>query len=109
MSLFPNSDQHAHCDDYAAVHPHQHPYLHAYPYTDASGKVARLLANLYLIRGGFLPCVIHSIDRQRYYDSFRMPEAVLRDLMLEAMDNSLTHAEKHFAEAPPSRARRSAR
>jgi Fic family protein len=87
----------------------QHGFMQAYPYTDGSGKVARLLANLYLIRGGFLPCVIHSIDRQRYYDSFRMPETVLRDLMIEAMDNALGHAEKHFAEAPPSRARRSAR
>ncbi len=87
----------------------QHGFMQAYPYTDGSGKVARLLANLYLIRAGFLPCVIHSIDRQRYYDSFKMPEAVLRDLMLEAMDNSLGHAEKHFAEAPPSRSRRSAR
>ncbi len=84
----------------------QHGFMQAYPYTDGSGKVARLLANLYLIRGGFLPCVIHSIDRQRYYDSFRMPEAVLRDLMVEAMDNALGHAEKHFAEAPPSRSRR---
>lgn len=87
----------------------QHGFMQVYPYTDGSGKVARLLANLYLIHGGFLPCVIHSIDRQRYYDSFRMPEAVLRDLMIEAMDNSLGHAEKHFAEAPPTRARRSAR
>ena len=87
----------------------QHGFMQVYPYTDGSGKVARLLANLYLIRGGFLPCLIHSIDRQRYYDSFKMPEAVLRDLMLEAMDNALGHAEKHFAEAPPSRSRRSAR
>ena len=87
----------------------QHGFMQAYPYTDGSGKVARLLANLYLIRGGFLPCVIHSIDRQRYYDSFKMPEAALRDLMIEAMDNAVVHAEKHFAEAPPSRARRSAR
>lgn len=87
----------------------QHGFMQVYPYTDGSGKVARLLANLYLIHGGFLPCVIHSIDRQRYYDSFRMPEAVLRDLMTEAIDNSLGHAEKHFAETPPSRARRSAR
>jgi Fic family protein len=87
----------------------QHAFMQVYPYTDGSGKVARLLANLYLIRGGFLPCVVHSIDRQRYYDSFRMPEAVLRDLMMEAIDNSLGHAEKHFAEAPPVRARRSAR
>ncbi len=87
----------------------QHGFMQAYPYTDGSGKVARLLANLFLIRGGFLPCVIHSIDRQRYYDSFKMPEAVLRDLMIEAMDNALGHAEKHFAEAAPARARRSAR
>jgi hypothetical protein len=38
-----------------------------------------------------------------------MPEAVLRDLMMEAMDNSLGHAEKHFADVPPARSRRSAR
>ncbi len=87
----------------------QHGFMQAYPYTDGSGKVARLLANLYLIRGGFLPCVIHSIDRQRYYDSFRMPEAVLRDLMVEAIENGLVQAEKHFAEAPAPRTRRSAR
>jgi hypothetical protein len=29
--------------------------------------------------------------------------------MMEAMDNSLGHAEKHFAEARPARSRRSAR
>ena len=87
----------------------QHGFMQVYPYTDGSGKIARLLSNLYLIHGGFLPCVIHSIDRQRYYDSFKMPEAVLRDLMIEAMDNALGHAEKHFAEAPPSRTRRAAR
>ena len=87
----------------------QHGFMQVYPYTDGSGKVARLLANLYLIRAGFLPCVLHSIDRQRYYDSFKMPEAVLRDLMLEAMDNTLGHAEKHFAAAARARARRTAR
>ncbi|MBS1110950.1 MAG: filamentation induced by cAMP protein Fic [Anaeromyxobacteraceae bacterium] len=87
----------------------QHGFMQVYPYTDGSGKIARLLSNLYLIHGGFLPCVIHSIDRQRYYDSFKMPEAVLRDLMIEAMDNALGHAEKHFSEAPPSRTRRAAR
>ncbi len=87
----------------------QHGFMQVYPYTDGSGKIARLLANLYLIHGGFLPCVIHSIDRQRYYDSFRMPEGLLRDLMIEAMDNALGHAEKHFAESAPPRARRSAR
>jgi hypothetical protein len=38
-----------------------------------------------------------------------MPEVALRDLMLEAMDNSLGHAEKHFAEASSARRRRSAR
>jgi Fic family protein len=101
--------------DFRKSHPIQqaarihHGFMQVYPYTDGSGKVARLLANLYLIRGGFLPCLIHSIDRQRYYDSFKMPEVVLRDLMIEGMDNALGHAEKHFSEAPPSRVRRSAR
>ncbi len=86
-----------------------HGFMQIYPFTENSGKVARLLANLVLLHKGYLPCIIHSIDRQRYYDSFRLPEAALRDLMLEAMDNSLGHAEKHFAEASTTRTRRSAR
>ncbi len=101
--------------DFRQSHPVQqaskvhHGFMQIYPYTENSGKVARLLANLILLHKGYLPCIIHSIDRQRYYESLRVPEPSLRELMLEAMENSLANAEKYFAETPPSRARRAAR
>jgi len=86
----------------------QHGFMQVYPYTEGSGKIARLLSNLILLHEGYLPCIIHSVDRQRYYDSFRLPETALRDLMLEAIDNALANAEKAFAAALAARAKRAA-
>jgi Fic family protein len=105
------------CDsaEFRQSHPIQqasklhHGFMQVYPFTEGSGKVARLLANLVLIHRGYLPCIIHSIDRQRYYESLRLPEPQLRDLMLEAMDNALANAEKFFARAAASRRRKTAR
>ena len=77
-----------------------HGFMQAFPYTENSGRIARLLVNLLLIHEGYpLLCIVHSTDRQRYYDSLRFPEAALRDLTLEALDNALTQAEKYFAQA----------
>ena len=87
----------------------QHDFMQVFPYTEGSGKVARLLANLLLLHKGYLPCIIHSVDRQRYYESLRLPESVLRDLMLEAMENALGNAEKFFSEAVAARAKRASR
>lgn len=80
-----------------------HGFMQAYPFTENSGKVARLLANLILLHRGYLPCIIHSIDRQRYYESLRVPEPTLRELMMEAMDNALANAEKYFDESAVAR------
>ena len=87
----------------------QHGFMQVYPFTDGSGKVARLLANLLLLNQGYLPCIVHSIDRQRYYDSLRLPEPQLREIMLEAMENGLESAEKFFAAAAAARAKKVAR
>jgi len=87
----------------------QHAFMHVFPYTDGSGKVARLLGNLLLVHKSYLPCIVHSVDRQRYYESLRLPEAALRDLMLEAMENALDNAERFFSEAVASRSRHAAR
>jgi Fic family protein len=101
--------------DFRNAHPIQrgarlhHAFMQIFPFTDNSGRVGRLLANLVTFNGGYrLPCIIHATDRQRYYDSLRLPEAVLRDLTVEAFDNALAQAEKFFAEAPP-RSRRGRR
>ncbi len=72
----------------------QHGFMQVFPYTDGSGKIARLLANLLLIHSDAQPCVIHSIDRQRYYESLRQPESALRELMPESIENGLTTADK---------------
>jgi Fic family protein len=104
------------CDtaDFRNSHPLQqatrlhHGFMQVFPYTENSGRVARLLANLVLVHAGYrLPVIIHATDRQRYYDSLRLPEATLRDLTVEALDNALEQAEKFFSMA--SRSRKAAR
>jgi Fic family protein len=87
----------------------QHGFMQIYPYTDGSGKIARLLANLLLVHEGYHPCIIHTIDRQRYYESLRLPEPTLRELMMESMENGLDNGEKFFQEALAARAKRAAR
>jgi len=81
-------------------------FMQAFPFADNSGKIARLLSHLILLHAGYLPAVIHAIDRQRYYESLRMPVATLRQLLIEAMENSLDNAFKFFREHAPSRKHR---
>lgn len=101
--------------DMKSAHPIQravrihHGFMQIYPFTENSGRVARLLSNLVLLGAGYLPVIVHATDRQRYYDSFRLPEASLRELTMEAIENGLVHAEKVFASVQPSRARKAAR
>jgi Fic family protein len=78
-----------------------HGFMQVFPFTESSGRVARLLANLVLLQAGYrLPCIIHATDRQRYYESLRLPEATLRDLTAEALENALNQGEKFFRDAP---------
>jgi len=98
--------------DFRASHPIQraaklqHGFMQVYPYTESSGKIARLLANIVLLHDGYQPCIIHTIDRQRYYESLRLPEPQLRDLVMESMENSLANGEKFFSLATAARAKR---
>ena len=74
----------------------QHQFLHIFPFAEHSGKISRMCSNLIQPCHHFLPCVIHSIDRQKYYESFRGPVASFRLLLVDAMDNSLDNALKYF-------------
>ncbi|MGQ0506129.1 MAG: Fic family protein [Myxococcaceae bacterium] len=74
----------------------QHQFVQIFPFTEHSGKIGRMGSNLILLRHGYLPCVIHSIDRQKYYESFRGPVANFRTLVMDAMENSLDNALKFF-------------
>jgi Fic family protein len=89
--------------DFKNAHPIQqavkvhHGFMQVFPFTDNSGRVARLLASMILFQAGYLPVIIHATDRQRYYESLRLPESALRELTMDAIANGLAHAEKYFA------------
>jgi Fic family protein len=74
----------------------QFQFLQIFPFSEHSGKVGRMASNLILQRHGYLPCVIHSIDRQRYYEAFRGTPSTFRTLLMDAMENSLDNGLKFF-------------
>ena len=43
-------------------------FVHIHPFWDGNGRMARLLANLPLLRSGHLPVVIELKDRKRYIE-----------------------------------------
>ena len=68
--------------------------LRVFPFATDSGKVARLLMNLLLLRSGYPPAVIHSTDRQRYYEALKGSTATMNSIVQEAIDNNLASIEK---------------
>lgn len=83
-----------------------HDLLNIYPWTKNSGKVARLMMNFILIRAGYLPAVIHSIERQRYYESLRFENPTLLNLITESIENGIETTAKFFTEIGGLRVRR---
>jgi Fic family protein len=74
----------------------QHQFLHIYPFPKHSGKVGRLLMNLMLLRAGYPPAIIHSTDRQRYYEALKSSADALAVLVNDALHNSVESAIRYF-------------
>ncbi|MDB4945696.1 MAG: Huntingtin interacting protein E-like protein [Labilithrix sp.] len=68
--------------------------LRVFPFTTDSGKVARLFMNLLLIRSGFPPAIVHSTERQRYYEALKGASAIMTQIVHEAIENNLASVEK---------------
>jgi len=68
--------------------------LRAFPFQNDSGKVARLVMNLILIRAGHPPAIIHSTERQRYYETLKGALPVLVQMVTESILNALSSIEK---------------
>lgn len=79
----------------AAFH---HEFMQIFPFTEQSGMVGRFLMNYFLMRAGYMPAVIHSVDRQRYYESLRSSPRALRELIVDSMDNSLESGIRYLHE-----------
>jgi hypothetical protein len=72
--------------------------VRVFPFTHDSGKVARLLMNLLLMRAGFEPAIIHSTERQRYYEALKGSAAIILHMAQEAEENGLASIEKLLEE-----------
>ncbi len=68
--------------------------LRVFPFATDSGKVARLFMNLLLLRAGYPPAIVHSTERQRYYDTLKGASATMTQIVQEAIDNNLASIEK---------------
>ena len=77
--------------------------MQVFPYSKHMGKLARLMMNLVLLRAGYPPAIIHSTERQRYYESLKGPSMPLHMLMVESLENSIDSAIKRFSEANSGR------
>lgn len=71
-----------------------HQLLQIYPFTKHSGKVARLFMNLLLLRNGFPPAIIHSTERQQYYEALRGDPNEVASLVHAAFRSSIDSAVK---------------
>ena len=74
--------------------------LHIYPFPRHSGKVARLVMNLILMRAGDPPVVIHATERQRYYEALRNGEDATAALVNQALGGAIETAIQYFEDAP---------
>lgn len=68
--------------------------LRVFPFPVDSGKVARLLLNLVLLRNGYPPAIIHMSERQRYYESIKSSSTTMNQIVAEAIDNNLKSIEQ---------------
>ncbi len=65
-----------------------------HPFSDGNGRTARLLMNLVLIRGGYVPVAVRPKDRKRYLDalehgSLKDDQAPFQTFMHERLDATL--------------------
>ncbi|MFO0759180.1 MAG: Fic family protein [Byssovorax sp.] len=68
--------------------------LRVYPFPTDSGKTARLFMNLLLLRSGLPPAILHSTERQRYYEALKGSATTVLQMVQEAVENALSSVEK---------------
>jgi Fic family protein len=63
-------------------------FMAIFPWAKESGRTIRIASNLLLQEGGYPIAIIHSIDRQRYYEALRGDHIGLTSLYLEAVQTT---------------------
>jgi Fic family protein len=68
--------------------------LRIFPFSVDSGKVARMFLNLLLLRNGYPPAIIHSSERQRYYEALKGSSSTMLAIVQESIEDSLGSIER---------------
>ena len=82
--------------------------LRVFPFPQDSGKVSRLLMNVLLMRAGHPPAIIHSTERQRYYEALKGALPVIVAMVSESINNALLSIEKKIEDHDATKLRSSA-
>ena len=82
-----------------------HTFTQIHPFQDGNGRVARALASLVLIKGGFFPLVVSRDDREKYIDALEAADegdlTSLVGLFAGLQKRDLTKAIIHAANTKP--------
>ena len=81
-------------------------FMAIFPWAKESGRAIRVASNLLLQESGYPIAVIHSIDRQRYYESLRGDHMTLLSMYLEAIQTTAETELRVYEEAdktPPKK------
>lgn len=70
--------------------------IRVFPWPEISGRVARLAMNHILCNEGYWPGIVHSVDRQKYYDVLRLDQDQLLELVLASMEEGISAANKLY-------------
>lgn len=101
-------------DDARRLHPIERAvrahlqYMSAYPWIRNVGRTGRLVMNLLLLREGYPAAIIHTIERQRYYESLRNEHAGLSSLVVESVAGTIDAASRILSDFPETRRSRAA-
>lgn len=77
----------------------QQRFMAIFPWAKESGRTIRIAANLMFQEAGYPIAIIHSIDRQRYYEALRGDSVALLSLYLEAVQTTAETELKVYEEA----------
>jgi hypothetical protein len=70
--------------------------LRIFPFAKDSGKVARLFMNMLLLRADYPPAILHSTERQRYYEALKGAPNTICNMLESAIMNALQSIEKQL-------------
>jgi hypothetical protein len=70
--------------------------IRIFPFAKDSGKVARLFMNMLLLRADYPPAILHSTERQRYYEALKGSPNTIGNMLDSAIQNALQSIDRQL-------------